>query len=152
KLSRIRLSLEYNTKTVLDDHQAIRDYLVAFGFLVMELTEVNGLKNFVLGHRFGAKDIANYAIVSAARTIIAQEHLNVPNADDDNSAIVTAIKAAGLSMSGAKFQTTLRALVSSFVFDNAEAQIITGAEADLGPFPKGIKPQLIKFIKNSPVK
>ena len=149
KLSRIRLSLEYNTKTVLDDHQAIRDYLVAFGFLVMGLEEVNALKNFVIGHRFGAKDIANYAIVSAARTLIQQEHLNVPDANVDNSSIVREITSAGLSMSGAKFKTNLRALVKSFITFSAESQILTQAEAVLGKIPSEIKPQLLKLIKNA---
>src|SRR4030095_14380694 len=55
-------------------------------------------------------------------------------------------------MAGAKFKTNLRALVNSFVFSNEELQIIANAEAAIGPFPKGIKPLLIKFIKNSPVK
>jgi hypothetical protein len=152
KLNRTRLSLEYNTKTVLDEHPAIRDYLVAFGFVVMDLQEINGLKNFVLGHRFGAKDIVNYAIVSAARTVIQQEHLNVPDANDDDSDIVREIRNAGLSMAAAKFKTNLRALVNSFVFSNEELQLIANAEAVIGPFPRGITPQLVKFIKNSPVR
>jgi hypothetical protein len=149
KLSKIRLSLEYNTKTVMDDHQAIRDYLVAFGFLVMGLEEVNALKNFVLGHRFGAKDIANYAIVSAARTFIQREHLNVPNANDDNSDIVREINSARLSMSGAKFKTNLSALVKSFISFSEESQILTQAEVVLGKIDPGIKPQLLKLIKNA---
>ena len=149
KLTRIRLSLEYNTKTVLDDHQAIRDYLVAFGNLVMGLEEVNALKNFVLGHRFGAKDIANYAIVSSARTLIQQEHLNVPNANVDNSDIVREITSAGLSMSGSKFKTNLRALIKSFISFSEESQILAQAEAVLGKIPAEIKPQLLKFIKSA---
>lgn len=151
KVNLLRGALEFNTKSVLDE-PAIRDYLVATGFLVMDLKEINGLKNFVLGNRLGAKNVANYAIVSAARTIIDQEHLRVPDANNDDSDIVREIRAAGLSMAAGKFQTTLRALVDSFVFNSAESEIITNAEAVLGPFPKGIKPLLIKFIKNSPVK
>ncbi len=152
KLAQFRGTLEFNTKAVLDDNSAIRDYLVAFGFLVMNLPEINGLRNFVLGNRLGAKNVASYAIVSAARTIIDQEHLRVPDANNDNSDIVREIRTANLSMAAGKFQPTLRALVESFVFNGAESQIITDAEANLGPFPKGIKPLLIKFIKNSPVK
>ena len=152
KLNQIRGTLEFNTKAVLDDYPAIRDYLVAFGFLVMDLPEINGLRNFVLGNRLGAKNVASYAIVSAARTIIDEEHLRVPDANNDNSDIVKEIRTANLSMAAGKFQPNLRALVESFVFNSSESQIITDAEANLGPFPKGIKPLLIKFIKNSPVK
>jgi hypothetical protein len=152
KLSKLSGSLEYNAKAVVDEHPAIRDYLVTVGFLVMELEELNGLKNFVLGNRLGVKNIANYAIVSAARTIIEQEHLKVQDANDDESDIVKEIKAAGLSMSGAKFKTNLKALINNFVFSTTESQIIATAEAAIGPFPKGIKPLLIKYIKSSPVK
>lgn len=150
KLTKSRLGLEYNTKTVLDeDYQAIKDYLVIFGFRVMGLEEVNALKNFVIGHRFGAKDVANYAIVSAARTFIQKEHLNVPNANDDNSDIVRRITSANLSMSGAKFKTNLNALVKSFISFSEESQRLTEAEQVLGPIDPAIKPQLLRLIKNA---
>jgi hypothetical protein len=150
KLSKSRLSLDYNTKTVLaEEYQAIKDYLVIFGFHVMGLEEVNALKNFVIGHRFGAKDVANYAIVSAARTFILKEHLNVPNANDDNSDIVRRITSANLSTSGAKFKTNLNALVKSFISFGEESQRLTEAEQVLGPIDPAIKPQLLKLIKNA---
>jgi len=151
KLAAIRSTLDYNSKTVLDGNPAIRDYLVSFAFLVMDLKELYGLTNFVLVNRLGAKNIANYAIVSAARTIIEQEHLKVQDYNNDNSDIVDQIKAAGLSMSTAKFKDSLQALVNGFVFFSAESKIIEDAEKVIGPFPSGIKPLLIKYIKNSPV-
>ncbi len=142
-------NLDYNTKAVLDSYPAIQDYLVAYGFFIMDLQEVNGLKNFILSNRLGAKNVANYAIVSAARTIIDQEQLKVPFYDVDSSEIVADIKAAGLSTSTASFKTTLQARIDDFVFNNNESQLIDGA--GIGVLPAGIKPQLIKYIKNSPV-
>jgi hypothetical protein len=152
QLNKIRGSLPYNVKAVLDTNPAIRDYLVAFAFVAMDLTELNGLRNFVLANRLGARNVANYAIVSAARTMIDREHLLVPDANNDDSEIVREIKAGALSMSSAKFNPSLTALVNNFVFFSAETQIIANAEAALGPFPKATKPLLIKYIKNSPVK
>jgi hypothetical protein len=142
-------NLDYNTKAVLDDYPAIRDYLIAYGFYVMELQEVNGLKNFILSNRVGAKNVANYAIVSAARTIIDQEKLKVPHYNEDDSEIVAVINAAGLSLSSASFKTALQKRIDDYIFNGNESRLIDGA--DIGVLPPGIKPLLIKYIKHSPV-
>jgi hypothetical protein len=142
-------NLDYNAKAVLDDYPAIRDYLIAYGYYVMELQEVNGLKNFVLSNRVGAKNVANYAIVSAARTIIDQEKLKVPHYNDDDSEIVAVINAAGLSLSSASFKTALQKRVDDYIFNGNESRLID--HADIGVLPSGIKPLLIKYIKHSPV-
>jgi hypothetical protein len=142
-------NLDYNAKAVLDDYPAIRDYLIAYGFYVMELQEVNGLKNFVLSNRVGAKNVANYAIVSAARTIIDQEKLKVPRYNEDDSEIVAVINAAGLSLSSASFKTALQKRIDDYIFNGNESRLID--QADIGVLPPGIKPLLIKYIKHSPV-
>jgi hypothetical protein len=144
-------NLDYNTKAVLDSYPAIKDFLVAYGYHVMGLHEVNGLKNFILSNRLGAKNIANYAIISAARTIIDQEHLKVPRYNEDDSEIVAEIRKAGLSLSSASFKATLQARIDDFVFNSKESKLIDDAAKVIGPFPPGIKPLLIKYIKASPV-
>jgi hypothetical protein len=142
-------NLDYNTKTVLDGYPAISDYLIAYGYHVMNLTEVNGLKNFILSNRLGAKNGANYAIVSAARTIIDSEQLKVPGYNDDGSDIVARILSGGLSLSSASFNTGLHAIINDDIFNGKEAKLIDNA--GVGLIPPGMKPLLIKYIKTSPV-
>jgi hypothetical protein len=142
-------NLDYNTKTVLDGYPAISDYLIAYAFHIMDLQEVNGLKNFILSNRLGARNIVNYAIVSAARVIINNEQLKVPGYDDDNSEIVAQITGADLSLSSASFKTTLQSLIDDYIFNSTESALIDGSA--IGTLPAGIKPLLIKYIKHSPV-
>lgn len=148
-ISADRLNLSYNAKAVLEDYPAIMDYLVAYGFHIMKLQEINGLKNFILRNNAGVKSVANYAIVSAARTIIDKEKLKVPDYDKDDSEIVAQIKSAGLLLSAASFKTGAKAVIDNFIFNSRESVLIDNA--GIGEIPPGIKPQLIKFIKNSPV-
>jgi hypothetical protein len=142
-------NLDYNAKAVLDGYPAITDYLIAYAFHVMEVQDVNGLKNFILSNRAGAKNVANYAIVSAARTIIDKEQLKVNKYNEDNSEIVAEIKAAGLSLSSASFKTALQTLIDDYIFNSTESALIDGA--GIGVLPAGMKPLLIKYIKHSPV-
>ncbi len=142
-------NLDYNTKTVLDGYQAIRDYLVAYGYHIMNLQEVNGLKNFILSNRGGAKNVVNYAIVSGARTIINDEQMKVPNYNNDNSEIVAEIKNANLSLSSASFRTSAQAVINNFVFNTDELKLIDGA--GLGPLPANMKPLLVKYVRQSPI-
>jgi hypothetical protein len=144
------LTLDYNTKAVLDEgYPKIRDYLVAFAYLVMDLEEVNGLKNFLLNSRRGVASVVDYAIVSAARTIIHKKALIVPDYNDDDSPIVNAVKAANLSLSSISFEPALLTLVDDHIFNSKEAKLIEGAK--IGPIPAAMKPQLVKYIKLSPI-
>jgi hypothetical protein len=142
-------NLDYNTKSVLDSYPSIRDYLVAYGYHVMQLTEINGLRNFIFSNRQGAKNVIDYTIVSAARTVVDSEKLTVPKINDDQSDIVGQIKAAGLSLSTASFRQSLQAVIDNYVFNFNEEQLIDNSK--IGPVPAAIKPTLIKYIKNSPV-
>lgn len=144
-------NLDYNTKSVLDGYSNVVDYLITYGFLIMGLQEVNGLANFLLGNRQGAKSITNYAIVGAARNIIHDEHLKVPQYNQNDSAIVRKIVTAGLTISSSSFSTSLQSVVNDYVFNKPEADLIDYANQQLG-LPDSLKPQLIQYIKASPVK
>jgi hypothetical protein len=145
-------NLDYNTKAVLDGYPAISDYLIAYAFHVMELHEVNGLKNFILSNRVGAKNVANYAIVSAARTIIDKEQLKVPGYNEDSSKIVAEIKDAGLSLSSASFKTSLQALIDNYIFNSTQSALIDKAvQAGIIKDDPAIKPLLIKYMQHSHV-
>jgi hypothetical protein len=142
-------NLDYNARTVLDGYTAIADYLIAYAYFQMGLAEVNGLTNFLLSNRLGAKNIVNYAIVTAARTIIDREQLVVPTYNDDGLDFVQKVLAAGLTLSSASFDSSLQALVNNYVFNKNESDLIDQA-TDLG-LPAALKPQLIKYIKSSAV-
>ena len=141
-------NLDYNTQAVLDGYPAITDYLIAFGYFQMGLVEVNGLTNFLLSNRQGAKNVINYAIVSAARAIIDSEQLVVPDYNKDDSEIVSKIKLAGFTLSSASFNSSVLALVDDYIFNKNESDLIDNAGLGL---PPELKPQLTKYIKNSPI-
>jgi len=141
-------TLDFNVKTILS-YPAIKDYLIAFGYIIRGLEEVNGLKNFVLTSRAGSKNVANYATVSAARTVIDREKLIVPDYNVDDSKIVEEIRAAGLSLSLASFKPAVKAVINNFIFNSKEAELIKNS--NIGEIPEAIIPLLIKYIKNSTV-
>jgi hypothetical protein len=89
--------------------------------------------------------------VSAARTIIDAEQINVPKFNEDDSDIVDDIKAARLTLSAASFPSDLKAIVDDEVFNGKELQLIADAEKTLGPIPNALKPQLVKYIRSAPI-
>ena len=145
-------NLDEQTRTVLD-YPAIKDYLIAYGYQVLNLQDLSSLKSFIFGNRLGAKNVANYAIVSAAREIIEQEQLKVADPDDDDGDLVRAIKKAPmLSLFTAAYKKNLKARIADFTFNSDEAELIDQAAKVVGPFPANFKPLLIQQIKKSPVK
>lgn len=141
--------LDYNTKAVLDGYPAIADYLIAYAYHVMDLREASGVKSFILSNKAGTKNVANYAAVSAARQLVDKEQLNVPNVNDDASAVVRALRAKALTLSSTSFKSAARKIINQFVFDAAYYQLIEGA--NIGKIPESIKPLLVQYIKASPV-
>lgn len=142
-------TLDFNTKAVLDERPALRDYLVAYANLVQGLEEDNGLYNFILNNRLGVRNIANYALVSAARSVIDAEQIKVANYNNDSSEIVDRVKSAGLSLAEASFKPKLKTLLKDFIFNSDELDLLD--KAKIGPVPASLKPLLVKYIQNSPV-
>jgi hypothetical protein len=139
--------LDYNVRIALNDYPAIRDYLLVFAVKQGFAAEINGLKNFVLNNAAGAKNIVKYSVVSAARTYIVGQQLNVADYNNDTAGIVTAIKNANLSVSVAAFIPALKKIITDFVFNGDEARLLAVAEAQIGAVPAKFRPQLIKMIK-----
>ncbi|TVM03477.1 MAG: hypothetical protein CV087_04995 [Candidatus Brocadia sp. WS118] len=150
-LSKSGSSLEYNVQAVLTDYPAITNYLVAVAFYIGERKEFHGLKNFIVSHSQGTKNVARYAIVSGARTLIEKKQLEVPHLNNDNSEIVNKIKAAKVSLSSASFETDVQSVIDDQIFYNKEYALIEDAEKHLGKIPSEIKPLLVQYIKHSPV-
>jgi hypothetical protein len=143
------LSLEPNVRLALDGHPGIVDYLVTYAHLVMGVRDIHGLRNFVLSNRAGVRNILEYVAVSAARSVIDEEQLKVPEYNSDSSAFVQRVKSAALPLSATSFKTSLRALIKDFVFNSDEAALIE--KANIGVIPPEMKPLLIKYIQRSPV-
>lgn len=142
-------SLDYNAKAVLDGYPAITDYLLATAFHVRDVRDVNGVKNFVFKNSNGVKNVANYAVVSAARTLVDEKGLRVANRNDDDGDFATILRSANLSLSSQAFPAALQARMDEFMFDSDEMRLIQGA--NIGVIPKGIMPMLVKYVRNSPV-
>jgi hypothetical protein len=145
-------NLDFNSRTVLEGYGAITDYLVAYAYFVMGLRDVNGLKNFVLNNPAGARNVANYAAVSAARSYIDRKQLKVSQYNEDDSEIVRDIRAKGISLSAVSFETTLQSVLDDFVFNSDEDRLIEAAvKAGMKPVSPETRLLLIKFINESPI-
>ncbi len=152
-LSNVRLSLDFNTRAVLDDqYAAIIDYLIAYAFYIGKRQEIDGLTDFIFNDINGARSISTYASISAARAMITQEQLVVRDYTNDKSAIVDNLKAANLLLSSLSFKTKAREIIDNFRFNAVEADLIDKAvKAGIVTVSPQIKPILIKQIKQSPI-
>jgi hypothetical protein len=151
-LTATRDQQNFNQRTILsDDYAAIRDYLIAYAYYVGGRTEISALTDYILSDESGVLRIAAYAAVSAARVVVENEQLIVPDFNKDNSAFVTTVAAANLELSSTIFNIGVHALVDSLVFKKRPIELINDAETTLGKIPRDIKIELIKYIENSPI-
>ena len=78
-------TLDEKARRVLDDSlPSIRVYLVAYAYIVLGLRDAGAIKKFILNDRLGAAQIADYAIVGAARDLVADKGYNIPHFEDDD--------------------------------------------------------------------
>lgn len=144
-------TLDANTSIVLN-YGAVRDYLIAVAAVRMRLSEVNGIRNFLQNHGLGARSVATYAVLSAARGYIHREHLNVPDFNSDTSSITKDLIAAGLPLSASAFSVPLKQVINNNLFNHKDEIELDQAAKDLHlQIPVSMKPLLVKAIKASPV-
>jgi hypothetical protein len=145
-------NFDFNTRAVLEGYPAITDYLLAHGYFVMGFADTRSLTNFVLGNRQGAKSVVNYAIVSAGRTIADHDKLSDFGINVPDSVILKRLLSANLSLSSASFKPAFMALVNDYIFNKTELGLIEDSDLELSDALKPqVIPQLIKFIKKSPI-
>ena len=138
-------NLDYNTTTVLTGNPAISDYLVAYAFLILKITDTNALLNFITKNQSGAQTIVGYAIVSAARTIINSEQIKVAEYNENNSAFALRIQQEdGILLSEASFKTSVSRVIQDIVFNGTQLALINKANLNI---PVEFNPQLIQFLK-----
>lgn len=142
------LLLNSNVRFALSEYPALRDYLVVYAVLVMQVRDFNALKNFILNNQLGVRNVINYAAVSAARDYVFNQKLEVDKYNEDGSDFVGRIKAANLSLTGAAFTTSLKRLIDDFIFNQAQNAILDAATVKV---PDGLRPQVIQLMKKSVV-
>jgi hypothetical protein len=143
------LTLDANSKAVLEGYPAIQDYLVAYAFHVMHHKDVQALGNMILQSRRGAQAVADYAIVSGARSIIERDQLVVKDYNDNKSKFVELMRAPGIRLSAASFEKTANERIRTFVFDSDEESLVENAK--LGDLPPKYKTLLVQYIKSSAI-
>jgi hypothetical protein len=144
-------TLGADARTVLDDrYAAIRDYLVAYAYVVRNLKTVDDIKGFVLNSTAGVQNIAQYAVVGAAREIIHRRNLNVEKPNEDDSRVVKDIRAGAPSLTSPTFEAAILDIVGKLTTDSKFSDILKSAKF-IGDIPEDIKPKLIRAMKSSPV-
>jgi hypothetical protein len=144
--------LGFNVKAVLSEaYPAIRDYLVVYGYLTRGLRDAAALRNFVVSSSKGAANVADYAIVSAARSIVRSKALVLPAIYDDSGkdGVVADIQNKKLSLSSVSFEPALRTILDDHIFNSEQTKLIN--ESKIKPIPDEMKPKLVKYIKASPI-
>jgi hypothetical protein len=71
--------LDDNQKGVLNNTQYpnLSDYLLAYGYFIKGITDVDAMFNFVRTHESGAKALVDYAVISSARSMIQKASLQI---------------------------------------------------------------------------
>jgi len=152
-LSQDWFTLDETARRVLDDSlPSIRVYLVAYAYLVLGLRDAGAVKKFILNDRLGAPQIADYAIIGAARDLVADKGYNIPRLEDDDGQFVTAIRAAHIGLSTSSFEQGVFGVVADRINDVEHADLIAEAEKTVGPLPLATKRLLALYIDAAPVK
>jgi len=141
--------LPFDVRATIKEQANIRDYLIAYGYHIRKIRDVNALRNFVTQNSAGARQMADYAVVSAARALIDKEQLKVEHYNDDESEFVTGLVKEAVPLSALSYVKTVKAYIKEFVFDRDEEALIKSA--NIGPLPPGITPTLVRYIQNSPI-
>ncbi len=139
-------------RAVLENYPAISDYLVAYAYYEMNLDDASAVKNFILGNPLGARNIAEYAIIGAARAFVSLKQINVPEYEKDDSHFVKSLRDAGLSLDEAAFIPGVTALLDNLVYDKKYTDLLgVKFEKTFGKLSPEVKRELIRFFKASPV-
>lgn len=141
--------LDANARAVLQDRPNIQDYIVARAYHIGRLRDPKAFFNYLTGNRAGVKSVVEYAVISAARTLVERERLKVPNYHEDNETFAKKLKVRAIPLSQASFAKAVRAVVNDVMY-NADASKLLD-EAKIGEIPEEIRPRLIAYIKSSKI-
>ena len=142
------LLLDANVRFALNRYPSLRDYLVVYTVLVMQVKDFNALKNFILNNQSGVRNIINYAAVGAARDYVFNQKLVVDQYNDDDTPFAIEIKAANLSLTDAAFTPALKNLIDDVIFNAAQTTILAAATIKV---PDALRANVIQLMKKSAV-
>jgi|GEM_PF-1336442 len=140
-------SLPFNTKVILS-YLNIADYLLAYGYYVRGIKDVNGMYNFVTGHTEGSRNVVKYTVLSAARKRLNDEKINIDHNDESDLIIQDIIK-ANLPLTRAGFQTSLDKVVNNYINNGKWLELIKNS--DFAGIPADMVPDVVKRLKAYPV-
>lgn len=141
-----------NARSVLQNYPNIRDYLLAYAYVIQQVREDDAVRNLIVNHKNFVRRIVGYAAISGARTHIEAQQLRVDDYNVNTSDFVTKVLGATLYVSNSAFLTGIEALIDEFVFDRDEEKIISSLDPKVvGVISPAIKPLLIKYIQSSPI-
>lgn len=135
-----------------DAYPAIRVYLVAYAYAVLQLRDVGAVKKFILNDELGAQSVVKYATIGAARELVADRGFNIPRFDEDKSPFVLKIGAATIGLSSQSFERDTMAVVNDLIDDVEYKDLIDEAEKVLGQLPLATRLLLARYIDAAPVK
>lgn len=141
--------LDPNARTVLQGRPNIQDYLVAKAYHMGGLRDPKALFNHLIGNRAGVKSVVDYAVISAARTLIHRKRLQVTDFDKDDSKFVDKLREKPISLADAAFDKSVDAVIKDVMFNSDASKLLEGAK--IGPIPEELKPRLIAYIKTSKI-
>jgi hypothetical protein len=142
------LLMDTNVRFALNNYSSLRDYLVVYAVLVMQVKDFNALKNFILNNQAGVRSVINYGAVSAARAYVFNQKLVVKDYNEDDKKFVGEIRKANLSLTQASFTPSLKNLIDDFIFNATQTEILEHAKITV---PDAMKPQVIQLMKKSAV-
>jgi len=152
------LTVEWSTypetlRRVLDNdtYPALRVYLVAYAFTVLDLRDVGAVKKFILNDSLGAQGLIDYATIGAARDLVFDRGFSITDLDVDTGRFVAKVRAAGIGMSTASFEPDVMAVVSDLINDVEHKELIDKAEKTLGPLSLATRQLLARYIDAAPV-
>lgn len=153
-------SLTPNQKAVFNNsYKNIADYLIAYGYFVKGITEVNALFNFITTHKNGAAAIVNFGIVSAVRTYIQKNALKINPVkgntyNDDEHPLIKKIMESSIEMDEHGFAKEISKKIKSYIANGQELKLIEKGLTSLkiDDLPNEYYPKLVQQIRNSSVK
>lgn len=158
-------TLDYNTTVILGifsggnadgGYVNIPNYLIAYAYCIMGITDPNALLNFMTTAAEGMMAIFDYVSTTGARMEVQLESLNIPDGGtpaaplvfftDDAHPLIQQIQAANLSFSSAGFSPALDALIQGYISNGPELTLINGSQFASVTDP--VKQYLIQAIQN----
>jgi hypothetical protein len=148
-------SLAENQKAVLNnnEYKNISDYLLAYGYWVKGITEVNAMFNFVKTHRFGAPAIVRYTTLTSARAIIQKASVEIGDIDNDNNPLLEKLVNAQVSFNDETFAPEVEKSFKNFIDSGSELKLINDAlnVLKIDDLPASYFPLIIRYMRSSKV-